>query len=350
LWFTLLVVREGYAPTYIKKIDPAAGPVLGTLPVRPPITEASYALRGRVVNSSGSPIADAVISPDELSWNTPKGPTGGGGAIKGLDLVAISNEKGEFEVGFDKPGIKMTVTVEARGMAPKRFRDLGMGAQRHDLQVKEGATVAGRLMHNGKPLANVQMGLCGQSRLMGEFFSEVRIGTDAQGRFLFPNVPVPGKWYVYPKMESIVALGSAQPGRISTEDDGEIVKVEEIVLRPGRRVRGQVILTDGKPIAEGMTIGVFADMAWDGQTIPLGADGRFEFRNLPTDDFSITPAVKGYRLSRKNPNLSWSLEGFIDSDIDDLVILMEPGKEDFEGLSGGKFRGKPFVSAQTPGN
>src|SRR5688572_29307603 len=25
LWFTLLVVREGYAPTFIKQVDPAAG-------------------------------------------------------------------------------------------------------------------------------------------------------------------------------------------------------------------------------------------------------------------------------------------------------------------------------------
>src|SRR5947208_1913056 len=66
LWFTLLVVREGYSPTYIKKTDPAAGPVSGSLPARPPISEPSYALLGRVINASGSPIADAVISPEEL--------------------------------------------------------------------------------------------------------------------------------------------------------------------------------------------------------------------------------------------------------------------------------------------
>jgi len=35
----------------------------------------------------------------------------------------------------------------------------------------------------------------------------------------------------------------------------------------------------------------------------LGApDGRFEFVGLPTDDFSINPAVKDDHASRENPN------------------------------------------------
>jgi hypothetical protein len=223
-----------------------------------------------------------------------------------------------------------------------------MGAQRHTLQVTEGATVQGRVVLDGKPLPNVQMGLVSRDRGMGEFFSEVRIGTGPDGRFLFPSVPAGGAWYVYPKMESVVALGCAQAVKVDTQRDGQTVKLDDIRLLPGHRVRGQVVLTDGKPIPEGMRILISSDRAWDSQTLPLPADGRFDFSNLPTDDYSINPAVKGYRLSRKNPNLSWSVEGFIDSDVDDLLILLEPGKEDFAGLSGGKFRGKPFVSARRP--
>src|SRR5215204_842356 len=120
LWFTLLVFREGYAPTFIKKIDPFAGPVLASVAPRAPVADMSHLLRGRITTVKGSPVADALISPDEVWWNTPDGPTGGGGAIDGLDPIAISNEKGEFEIAIDKPGIKMTITVEARGMAPKR--------------------------------------------------------------------------------------------------------------------------------------------------------------------------------------------------------------------------------------
>jgi hypothetical protein len=42
------------------------------------------------------------------------------------------------------------------------------------------------------------------------------------------------------------------------------------------------------------------------------ADGRSEFRNVPTGEHKLWAAVKGYRLSYKNPNLSWVVEGRID--------------------------------------
>lgn len=347
LWFTLLVVRDGHAPTFVKRIDPAAGPVSAKIPAREIPGDPSQLLFGRVVGENGRPIANAVISPEELSWQTPSGPAGGVGAIDGLDPIAISNDKGEFEVAFNKPGIHMTLDVEARGMAPKRFKELPMGEKRHNLKLTEGATVFGRVMHNGKPLANAEMGLVSLDRGR-EFYSEIRIGTGADGQFLFSNVPARGDWYVYPKMESIVELGSARPVRVSTKEDGEMVKVADITLVTGNQVRGQVILTDGKPIPQGMTIGIHAQSAWDSQIVPLAPDGRFGFKNVPADDYNISPAVKGYRLSPRNPNLAWTVEGFVDGDVEDLVILLDPGKDDFAGRSGGKFKGKPFRSAERP--
>ncbi len=86
---------------------------------------------------------------------------------------------------------------------------------------------------------------------------------------------------------------------------------------------------------------------WDDQTHALPPDGRFEFVGLPTDDFSIHPAVKGYHLSRENPNLSHGIDGFIDRDVDNFVILLDPGKENFSRM-GKDFRGKPLRSAPQP--
>src|SRR2546423_6580706 len=92
LWFTLLVIHEGFAPTFVKRIDPSAGPPTATLPARSMPTDPAQLLRGRVVGPSGSAIADAVISAEEVEWNTPTGPTGAGGAVEGLDPITISNE------------------------------------------------------------------------------------------------------------------------------------------------------------------------------------------------------------------------------------------------------------------
>ena len=102
----------------------------------------------------------------------------------------------------------------------------------------------------------------------------------------------------------------------------------DMTLQPGHRLSGRVVLTDGKPIADGMRILLSAQRAWDSQTHDLPPDGRFEFVGLPTDDFSIHPAMKGYHLSSKNPNLNLGIEGFIDRDVDNFVILLDPGKDD----------------------
>ena len=102
----------------------------------------------------------------------------------------------------------------------------------------------------------------------------------------------------------------------------------DVTLQPGHRLSGRVVLTDGKPVPDGMRILLSAERAWDDQTHDLPPDGRFEFVGLPTDDFSIPPAVKGYHLSGKNPNLNLGVEGFIDRDVDNFVILLDPGKDD----------------------
>ena len=66
--------------------------------------------------------------------------------------------------------------------------------------------------------------------------------------------------------------------------------------------------------------------------------------DCPTDDFSIHPAVKGYHPSPKNPNRNLGIDGFIDRDIDNFVILLDPGKERFDRI-GQNFRGKPLRGA-----
>ena len=49
--------------------------------------------------------------------------------------------------------------------------------------------------------------------------------------------------------------------------------------------------------------------------------------------------MKGYRPSSKHP-LNFSLDGSIDRDIDNFVILLDPGQDQFN-RSGQNFRGKP---------
>ena len=90
----------------------------------------------------------------------------------------------------------------------------------------------------------------------------------------------------------------------------------DIQVKRGLRFRGQVVLSDGKPIPPGMRIIIGADHAWDSQEQLLAPDGRFEFIGVPSDRYSVAPAVKGYRAEAQYRT--------IEHDIDDCKVVMVP--------------------------
>ncbi len=64
LWFTLLVVQEGYTPVISEKLDPAKTRKWETMLVRRPALSANASVaRGRVTNSTGNPVSDAMVEP-----------------------------------------------------------------------------------------------------------------------------------------------------------------------------------------------------------------------------------------------------------------------------------------------
>ena len=316
LWFTLLAARAGYVPQITKSIDPVKNPTVSLkLAAKPPTTDFSGTVRGRVVEQDGTPVRDAVITPNglnlsakQLSAFMPAGspPLTGEhtiyGTLPGLQPIAITNKQGEFEIAYNNATSKMLLQIEARAMAPK-FVVLESGPQRHNITLTDGATITGRLMANGKPVPNVQIGLkpvhsagYGDNfNIAGDPYEEIRIGTGADGRFTIPNVPGPVDWYLYAKMDSISSMGATSPIEVKVTKDGEYLQTADLVVKPGYRVRGTVLVSDNKPIPEGMRVTISSDTVWDSQTVPLAPDGHFEFVNLPPGKYSINASVKGYR-------------------------------------------------------
>lgn len=336
LWFTLLAARDGYVPKMTKPIDPAKNPTVSVkLAAKPPTTDFSGTVRGRVVEQDGSPVPGAIVNPEglnlggkELSAIFPAGlPVLDGehsiwGTPKGLQPIAVTNKQGEFEISYDQPTSGMLLEIEARAMAPKVLA-LETGPQRHSVILTDGATVAGRLIANGKPVPNALVGLMpvhpgvysDHLKVLGDPYEETRIGTGPDGRFTIPNVPGPVDWYVYAKMDSISALGATSPIEVKVTHDGQYLETPDLVVRPGYRVRGTVLVSDNKPIPEGMRIQVDSATVWDSQIVPLAADGHFEFVNLPPGQYTVSVSVKGYheKTSQDGPtpfSVDRNIEGF----------------------------------------
>lgn len=324
LWFELLIVRDGYSPAFVEKADPSRGPAkTAALAIRNAVDDPDRVARGLVADSHGRPLRAAVVEPMGVSW-------GGGrsmyGTIEGLEPVAVTNAKGEFELTYSSKATGIMVQVEARGMAPKLIA-LPTGKERTRITVAEGSVIRGRLMNDGKPVAGGELGLIPKNRggfggglkIMGDPYAEIRIGTQPDGSFVIPNVPSGVNWYVYGKMESIAPIGATDPVECATPHDSEEVNVGEVRIHPGHRLHGQVILSDGAAIPDNIRVTIdAADRVHDSQTVIIGHDGRFEFTSIPTGHYKIWPSIRGYKTSQ--------LEATVDRDIDDFAIKLDPAR------------------------
>ena len=325
LRFELLVARDGFTPTFVKKVEPLQGPVAATLTVRARVDDPSRVVHGRVVDPQGAPMRDAVVEP--MALLRVRDSAAMYGMPPGLDPVAVTNEKGEFELAYAEPATKMALMVEARAMAPK-FVILPTGTERQTVTVSEGAVVRGRLVGNGKPVVGAEIGLNPREAMMGRanlvisgsFYSEIRIGTQEDGTFTITNVPAPEEWYVYGKMESITSRGATDPIACATAHDNQEVNVGDIQIKRAYRLRGKVVLSDGKPVPEGMRVTISSERTRDNQTTSLSADGHFEFAGLASGKYSLFASVKGYHL----PNGKPQIEASIDGDVDNLAIVLDP--------------------------
>ncbi len=249
LWFELLAVRDGYMPQFEHRVDPAKSTnvtiVLSTRPVTtdwPVTTDFSGVVRGRVVDADGSPIRNAIVHSIGIIVEKTESAYG---SLDGLEPVAVTNGNGNFEISYAKPTPKMLLNIEARAMAPS-FVTLDTGPERHIVVLHDGAAITGRLMVDGKPVGNAEIGLIAKNRggfggnltMTGEPYDEVRIGTRADGSFTITNVPEPVDWYLYAKMNSVNQRGATAPVEVQTSQDKEYVHAPDLIIRPGYPAEG----------------------------------------------------------------------------------------------------------------
>jgi hypothetical protein len=321
LIFKLLVVRNGYKPVFIEKVDPLKGPANdASLKATVAAAEPSQTVRGRVLDNQGTPVRDAVVQQQGITFS-------GGGRLFGPDdspdwiqPLAATDEQGKFEITYAKPLAAITLNVSPRAMAPKLVT-LPTGPGEKTVTVAEGATLRGRLLEpDGTPARNAEIGVFVHSRMAGAVFQEVRIGTKDDGTFAITNLPAGRIWYVYPRMESLAARGLVGDAVLAeTKDNGEEVNVGTIKLRTAYTLRGKVVLSDGNQIPPDMHVTLSSDAGFDSQIGTITQDGSFEFRGLSSGVYSIAPAVRGYKAT---PDFTG--EVLIDRDGKNIVIPLSP--------------------------
>ena len=315
LLFNLLVVREGFAAQFLKKVDPGKGPAPSVNLKKRVSPEDAAIVRGKVIDAHGDAVRDVLVEQQGIIYDQGRS----FGPNNWIDLVTVTNGKGEFEMAYAKPAKSMILQFTPRGMAAK-LATLATGTDWKQITVTDGATIRGRLVHDGKPVANAELGLSTHTNSMGKTLPETRIGTNEKGEFAITNVPAGRVWFLHGKMDSLAPRGlAAQVIECATKDDGQEVNLGDIPVHPAFTLRGKVVLNDGKPIPANMRLNLFADRVPDRQSQILPPDGNFEFKGIRKGVYSLSPSVKDYQTSDGDP-----IEMLVEANVTTLVVTLRP--------------------------
>ena len=329
LIFRILVVAKGCAPKFVAKVAPDSGPVYVTLQ-RVDLVEATpdRSLHGRVVDPDGKPVVGAVVESHGVRRKNDAGTMWV--QLPGVDPLAVTDERGEFLLTARDPFVSLDVRVEARGFAKKQFSNLASGAAPHTLTLTEGATVKGRVLWQGKPLAGVSVGMVSVDRGVENFTGNFEIGTDSEGRFAFLNLPANVDYFIYGLMNTVRNYGAIAIRNLHVGADATVVDAGDLPVEPAQRLAGRVVCSDGHSVPTATRLLISRQRAWDSIQVQLDEDGRFDVQGMPKETVSLTARLPGYHISPKNLSLdplNPMLIGRVDQDLTNLVFLLDRGPD-----------------------
>ena len=281
-------------------VTPTPAPATPTPTPPPPVAKA------RVVNAQGQPVAGASIQPyTEIRGDTWQFPAT-------RHNKTHTEQDGRFS--YSVPGYtKVGVMVVARGYA-RKLAVVPYDNPSPDIVLGPGVEVTGKLLKDGKPLFDIEVGIAQVDRSSSQFLEEIVAKTDQDGRFTLPDVAPNNAYEVHAKRDSLRALGAVAPKRVSVGEAGSTVSVGDLVVEPGVVVTGRVMLPDGSlptadeyttepdgrrlrnAAANGIQLHVYRENAFDYQYINLQPDLHFSLPALPGEKLSFSAWVPGYKL------------------------------------------------------
>jgi Carboxypeptidase regulatory-like domain len=322
-------VADGYVPAGLPKAaDPSAGPVAFKLQRHDlDRRDPALILKGRVLDEQGRPVAEAIVEP----FGFGRGIGAQFGGLQGFDPLALTNDQGTFRLRVPEKDLQVYVQVTGRFLAPRKFAKLAAGPAGHDLTLLAGATLRGRVLKQGKPLAGVAVGAAQRDRNAETFVGDFQAATDAQGVFQVRNAPSGEVLALYGLLGSLHGHGALPARQLKTGPSGREQDLGDLEVQPGYRLTGRVILTDGKRPPEGTRVLLSREEAWDTAQALADADGRFVFTDLPAEHYSLSANVRGYHVSARNASLDlingFQLLGVVRADTENLRLLLEPGPQ-----------------------
>lgn len=201
-----------------------------------------------------------------------------------------------FVITSQEPKLGLDLSVSAAGYADFPAELFDLDGSEHEIQMRRGASVSGRLTYQGKPVGRRAIGIVQRDRSAAHFVGEITLATDDNGSFLFASLQPDERYALYSLCDASQDLPVLKTVSLDTGGDGDVERLGELSLSPGLTLAGRVELPAGAAMPEGAKLRVSRDPAWDWCDALLSGHGEFKIRSLPPEIYSVSAIVPGFEI------------------------------------------------------
>ncbi len=325
LKFRLIAASPGLRTQQSELIDPLAGPVTLALTTLPKDLDPGRIVTGIITSEQGVPIPGAFVEPYGAKTATKRW----WGTVE-VDSV-VSDDKGQFAMILPTDLLALVIEVLADGFCGTQVYSLEPGKESANIEVPTGASVVGKLVHKGQPVAGMSIAVVQTNRSVGQdrgiFIKAVGDVTRDDGSFEFKYLPPNQQYAIF-----AVAGESREADRqfvVSTKlfkvpESGETRDLGNLEVTNPASVSGKVLRVDGQPLPANLQQSFGRNPAWDLIGIPVAEDGTFAATGLPPETYEIRVSSRDlvivadeipYQMMSES-----SFSVYVTEPIDDLVI------------------------------
>ncbi|HEU4417334.1 MAG TPA: carboxypeptidase-like regulatory domain-containing protein, partial [Planctomycetota bacterium] len=273
--------KTGHAPSRLRQLSRiTAEPLLVRLP------SLGGAVRGRVIDQAGAPLADALVQVGERGGRIVAGSTTDETYVERARVLLRTDARGTFHAdGVGTGSTKVHAWAADHGIVVQAVLVEAGRTSDVVLTLPRAATVEGTVRDAQRSVVPGALIAAGDSG----YFGSVRVHSDASGRFRLDHVS-PGDVELLAELGPAYALVKLHlaPGQVATCDP---------VLRT-HRLAGTLVGPAGVPIA-GYEIGTFADGA-PVESATTDAAGRFVLAGMRDATVDLVVSVRGMGIAQRN--------------------------------------------------
>ena len=333
LRFRILVLAEGYVPKYLWNIDPEEGSIEAVLKQRKlDGVSADKLITGMILESdTDRSVAGARVSP--YVWAHTEG--GRSYPARHVEKATVTDSAGKFTLVAKRSNLKIGVLIEARGLAKKKHAWITAGEGLQTIKLETGATVTGKVSHEGNPVAGMKIGICQTERWSFTYLRDKTTVTDKNGEFTFHNMPA-DQHYLYSLKDSSSGASefSIRTKEVSVSSSEDLLDLGLQKAEPTGIVSGRVFLGDGKKVPVNSEVILSGRRGWASYRVKTGENGTFVFKGIPVGDpYDLSASIDNYRISARNTlpfdsvfrNVTIELESMLK---DDIELILAPIKSE----------------------